>query len=294
MKAAIHCGAHGTEEDRLLKSLLKDADLLLRAGTAVPGPGKYRNLLNESFASADAGGLPAQTGSGLWEAILGSGKAKRAVLSSPHFLGAPRNGLKGSRLYPDAAQRLQLIETLFPEDELELFLCIRDPGAFLPALLKKTAPQRVRDLLAGAELFQLRWSGLLSEIRQAVPSAPITVWCYEDLPFIWEDILRAMAALPPEPPLAGALDMVRSIMPEEAGRRLASYLNEIPDMSAAQKRRVTTAFLDKFALDDALEEELDLPGWTEELVETLAGIYEQDLEVIRGIGGVNLIEPGAA
>ena len=62
-------------------------------------------------------------------------------------------------------------------------------------------------------------------------------------------------------------------------------------MSEAQKRRVITAFLDKYALEEEIEEELDMPGWTEELVERMTALYDADVEIIRAMPGVTFITP---
>ncbi|MCI5096467.1 MAG: hypothetical protein MRY77_09145 [Rhodobacteraceae bacterium] len=62
-------------------------------------------------------------------------------------------------------------------------------------------------------------------------------------------------------------------------------------MPVVQKRRVMGAFLDKFAIDDMVEDELDLEGWTEELVDEMTERYEEDTYVIQQMPGVNLIAP---
>ena len=62
-------------------------------------------------------------------------------------------------------------------------------------------------------------------------------------------------------------------------------------MSEPQKRRVIAAFLDKFALDEEIEEELDMPGWTEETVEELTALYDADTAVIEQLPGVKFITP---
>ncbi len=73
--------------------------------------------------------------------------------------------------------------------------------------------------------------------------------------------------------------------------RFKDYLNEHPGMSEIQKRRVIAAFLEKFGLEDELEEELDLQGWTEELVQSLTEAYDEDVFLIERIPGVTLITP---
>ena len=51
------------------------------------------------------------------------------------------------------------------------------------------------------------------------------------------------------------------------------------------------AFLDKFALDEEIEEELDMPGWTEELVAELTEVYDEDVLAIQRIPGVTVLTP---
>ena len=42
---------------------------------------------------------------------------------------------------------------------------------------------------------------------------------------------------------------------------------ENPPQSEIQRRRILGAFLDRYAIDTEIEEELDLPGWTPDLIE---------------------------
>jgi len=62
-------------------------------------------------------------------------------------------------------------------------------------------------------------------------------------------------------------------------------------MTTAEHPRVIAAFLDKYVIDDALEEELDMPSWTEELVEEMTEIYDEDVARIQEIPGVRVILP---
>ena len=45
------------------------------------------------------------------------------------------------------------------------------------------------------------------------------------------------------------------------------------------------------ALEDEIIEELDLPGWTDQLVGELTDIYEEDVLDISRMPGVQLISP---
>ena len=48
MRIVYHLGAHCTDDERLLRCLLKNRDLLAKQGIVVPGPTRYRTLLRET------------------------------------------------------------------------------------------------------------------------------------------------------------------------------------------------------------------------------------------------------
>ena len=62
-------------------------------------------------------------------------------------------------------------------------------------------------------------------------------------------------------------------------------------MSEAQKRRVIIAFLDKYALEEEIEEELDMPGWTEDVVDEMSKTYDEDVATIAAMPGVRVLMP---
>ncbi|WP_264212953.1 hypothetical protein [Leisingera thetidis] len=291
MQVIIHCGAHATEEDLLLKALLKNAGALSGQGTAVPGPGKYRTLLRECMEAMKNGAAAEDAPDVLWDAILDDGQAGRVILSNPHFFGSPRLSLAGCSLYPEAEQRLQALQQLFANDQLEIFMALRNPATFLPALFANSSRATVRKILRDCDPVQVRWSGLVERIRQAVPEMPVTVWCYEDLPMIWGQVLRDLGGMEMTAPVKGGLDLLEALMQPAGMARLRSYLAAHPEMPEIHRRRVYAAFLEKFARLDALEEELDLPGWTGALVEEMSEIYEEDLYTVQRMPGVALIAP---
>ena len=80
-------------------------------------------------------------------------------------------------------------------------------------------------------------------------------------------------------------------MSREGMRRFRAYLRDHPNLTDTQKKRVMIAFLDKYALAEKLEEELDLPGWTGDLVEELTEIYDNDIARLTEIPDLRLITP---
>lgn len=289
MQVIIHAGAHETEEDRVLKTLLRNGDLAAKRGVAVPGPSKFRNLLNGCVEAVLNGGAVAQSSDVLWDAILEAEQVDRVILSNPHFFGAPRQAVEMHSFYPEAEMRMGALKTLFPQDQLELHFGVRDPASLLPALVKGTDPKRGGNLLDRCAPLSLQWSNLLMRLRTAVPDIPITVWVYEDMPMIWGQVIRGMLGVGDQERIAGGMDLLASIMSTEGMQRLRSYLHEHRDMGEAHKQRVIAAFLGKYAIDEAIEEEVDLPGWTDALMAELTRRYEADLDEIARIPGVTLL-----
>ncbi|TNF21761.1 MAG: hypothetical protein EP318_05660 [Rhodobacteraceae bacterium] len=291
MKIVLHAGAHATDDDRLLRCLLRNADDLRDKGVAIPGPSRYRQLLSGALSALSKADPAPEARDILLESVLSEDHSHfdRLVLSHEHMFCVPKIALGAGRIYPRAEERLANAARLFRDDEIALFLGIRNPATWLPAVFAQT-PHRAFDLfLNGADPAWLRWSELIERIRRTLPDLPITVWCNEDSPLIWGEIVRAMAGLPSGTRITGAFDLLARIMTKEGMVRFRAYLKAHPGLAEPQKRRVMIAFLDKYALDEAVEEELDIPGWTEDYVAGLSEMYERDVDAIAGIDRVTLI-----
>lgn len=291
MQVIFHTGAHCTDEERLLRCLLRNKDDFSQRGISIPGPSRYRPLLKDAFKAMESAPPAENARDVLIDAILDEEVADRMVLSNEHFFGSQRFAVAGNQLYPLAAERMTHLRALFRFDQLEMFMAIRNPASLLPLVLTNAAPRKLRDLEQNTEPRALRWSQTLTSIRELVPDVPLTVWCNEDTPLIWGQVLREIAGLDPTVAIAGGFDLVSEIMTEEGMRRFDEYLADHPNLTEMQTRRVIAAFLDKFAIEDAVEDELDLPGWTHELVEEMTEIYDEDVQRIQHIPGVQLIAP---
>ncbi len=293
MQVILHTGAHCTDEDRVLKCLLRNADTWRHEGIAVPGPGKYRQLLTDAVNSM-ANAEPAPDARDvLLDTILtvDPENVDRLVLSHENLFSVPKLLLGGGRLYRKAESRLQMICDLFQGDEVELFMGLRDPATFLPAVFAATPHETLESFLNGVDPAYVRWSDLIRRIRTDVPQVPITVWCNEDTPLIWGEVIREMAGIELTRKIIGAFDVFSDIISTEGMKRFRAFLKEHPNINEMQKRRVMSAFLDKYALDEAIEEELDLPGWDEAYVDALTDLYDQDMDLIASMPGVTVIAP---
>ena len=291
MDLILHTGVHYTEEERLLKSLLRNASTLNERGVAVPVPSTYRALIRDTLNAMHKTPAAPQARDVLLDAFLDDAQAQRVVLSDANLFRAPGTAMIGGMLYQHAPVRIMRMAQLFAQDRIEVFMGIRNPATLLPILHGATHRGTDAEFWGGKSPLDIKWSDTILALRAGAPEIPITVWCNEDAPVIWGQILRDLAGLDENTKISGAFDLLSSIMSKEGMVRFRSYLEAHPDLSELQRRRVVAAFLDKFALEEAIEEELDMPGWDDALVEQITENYDADVALIETIPGVRVIWP---
>lgn len=291
MQIVYHIGANCTDQDRLLKSILKNADNLSKQGIKVPGPGKYRRLLRETLEALDGNPPVAEAREILLDAILDDEQCNRLVLSHAQFMCVHRRVFEGGALYRLAETKLRSLASLFPEDEIDIFMGIRNPATFIPAVFHESPADDFARFMHGVAPETVRWSDLIAQIKTVLPKANLTVWCNEDTPLIWAQLIREISGVDPLTKITGGFDLLSTIISPEGMRRFVTYIKAHPPQTEVQKRRIIAAFLEKYALDDQIEDEIDLPGWTDETVETLSALYEDDIDRIERMTGVDFITP---
>ena len=291
MKLVLHVGVHFTEEERLMKCLLRNADAFAAQGTMVPGHSRYRGILRETLNAMVSAPPSEMARDVLMDAFLDEGEAERVILSDANFFRTPKSAVEGGILYPAGPVRMMRMVEIFARDEVEIFMAIRNPATLLPILYSKSDGKDLEAFWGGHDPRDVLWSQTIGLLREAVPNVPITVWCNEDTPLLWGHIIRQMAGLPDDRKIIGGFDLLSSIMSDEGMKRFRAYLKDHPVMTEHQKRRAIAAFLDKYALEGEVEEELDMPGWTEELVEDMTEAYDEDVATIATIPGVRVLLP---
>ena len=291
MKIVLHAGAHATDEGRLYRCLSQNRDLLAKHGTEIPEPSDYQNLIRDVLHGAWQAGISEDTRDVLLDAILKDDTPERLILTNQRFFGTAKMAAYGGILYETAETRLGFYQRMFLGDQIELFMGMCNPATFLPQLLAATQFTTMDQFLCDKSPLDIRWSDLIRRMREAAPNIGITIWCNEDTPLIWGRIMREMAGMKPGQPMKGAYSMMREIMRPEGMKRFKAYLTEKTGLSEAQKCHVAAAFLEKYAVEDALDHEIDVPGWSHEMVERMTEIYDEDMAVISRIPNVNLITP---
>ena len=128
-------------------------------------------------------------------------------------------------------------------------------------------------------------------LRNAFPDLPMFLWCNEDTPFIWGQIIRTLTNLPYPQKIRGDFDLYQDILPADAFARFQQYLETHPSMNVSQLKKVMFAFAERFALPDVMDEVIDAPNWTDTLIEKLTIIYDKDIEAIARIPKTQLLLP---
>ncbi len=287
MEIAIHLGAHCTDEDLILRTLADNPGAMTAAGVVIPPANRARPAIRKALQ----GGTQILPGMGnpLVADLMDGVPGRRMVLSYEGFLGAYAKVLSGPSIYAEAGQRAAMLRNLFPGHDITFFLAVRNPATFVPALFEASTVDDFGTFLSGHDLANVTWSGPVAAIRAACPEAPLTVWCNEDLPLIWPDILRAVAGV--EGDTGGADAILRQIMTRDGFQRFQAYLRDNPPAGLSTWRKIVTAFLGKYADAAKTEPEIALPGWSDGMIAGLSDLYEQDVARLRAMGDITFIAP---
>lgn len=290
MEIALHIGANCTEGERLLRSLLRNADRLARGGVAVPAPSRYRPALRSATLAQVRGQGAGNARDLLLDAMLEGQEPRRMVLSNPAFMSLPPWAMEGGFLV-SAGPKLRAAGDIFAEDRIEAFLAVRNPATWLPAVFAQSRGPSFEEFTGGADPLSLRWSDLVGRLREAAPAVPLTVWCNEDAVLVWGEVMARLAGLPPGEALEGRFDLMAAVAAEEGMERLDRYVAEHPGQTLAQERRIVGAVLGKYAIAGRVTEEVDVPGWDAGLVDEMTRLYEADLGLLARMDGVTLVTP---
>ena len=295
MHLVFHVGAHATDDERLIRTLAANPEAMAKAAAHAPAPGVYRTALRDTLIALR--GQPADEAmqQALRSACLRGldTPVERLVFSYENFMALPNRAIGPSGLYPAAADKLPPLANLFPQARTEFFLGLINPAVLIGALLARQTGRSYAEMMAGHTPQALRWGPVVARMAQAArqAGASLVVWCNEDLPLILPEVLRAMSGVADATPLAGEMALVEDLMDPEGARRLRAYLAQHPPQTVAQRRKVVIAFMEKFARPEAMQTDLPLPGWTDDVVEEITALYEEDVAQIAALEGVRLIAP---
>ncbi len=291
MRIVYHLGMHCTDDERLIKCLLVNRGALSAEKIAVPGPARYRSLLRDTAVSLQGRRASIETQDLLLDEILEDADLPdRLVLSWENFIAFPQWAVREA-LYPTAGERLLALTRIFPDHGAEFHLAIRNPASFLPELLRRLGNKSYAEMMGGCDPRDLFWSEMIEDIVTRNPNVPVHVWCDEDTPLIWPEVLQIVTGHSDAITLADTDSLLATLFSGHAMKRMNDLMEKTPHMTVARRRRITGSFLTKLALPQRMTAQFDLPGWTADLVEAMTLQYDQDLDRIIALPGVTLTLP---
>jgi len=215
------------------------------------------------------------------------------VFSDPRFICNTSKIWHDFLFYGKAGFKTAWLRQAFDQHEAEFFLSIRNPASFLSELLKHDAPMTLDEHLQGAEPGAMYWSDVIRRIRGSNPQTPITVWCNEDAPVIWPLVLAAVAGVETDVPLAGSDTLAKPLLTPAGKASLAAAIGDPISAPVPQIMQALERHIEFYADPEALQQEIDIPGWDEIHVETMTIAYEEDLDRIAAMEGVVFLRPDA-
>ena len=117
---------------------------------------------------------------------------------------------------------------LFPEDQTHLFLALRNPATFIPAMMAEAKTDNLNFIMNKSDPRALQWSDLLKSIHERFLALPMTTWCTEDTPFIWGQLMRLVGGFSPSTPMVGSYSLIESIRSEEGSLVFRPIWKNIP------------------------------------------------------------------
>lgn len=291
MQIAFHCGVHGTDLYRMVKALLQNRDWLLRNGIEPLTPSNHRDVFLEAINALQGAPATREMQQVMLDTLLEVDNPRRMICSTPTFLGTVRRVISPQGLYAAAGEKMAALANLFPDAEVEFFLALKNPATLIPFIVEQKNSPPYAELMAGVDIAQLSWTSAIRRILAALPGRRVVVWCHEDTPLIWPEVVRRIATMPSDVPLRAGLQILGDIMQPEGIHMIRDALSQEQRLTVANRRRIFSEALAKYALPQHLDIEINLPGWTQELVDQITAQYDRDVAEIAALPGIEFITP---
>lgn len=287
---AFYLGTHGTEPDRVVRTLMQNRDWMLANGTEPVPPSRHRGIFEEALGSLKGAPATPEMEEVILDAILDLDAPGRIICSQPALLGVPARCLAPPGFYMAAGQKMLAAANLFPSYQTEFFLALRNPATLVPHLAGLIAPRTLDQVAGGQPPESMRWAPAVRQMLQALNGRRLVLWCHEDTPLIWPEVMRRLAGMPASVPLKGGLAVLAEILTEAGLAELREQL-AAGSLTIAARRDLFSAALVNHARPEAIETVIDLPGWTQAQIDRMTHDYDEDVAEIAALSGVEFITP---
>ncbi|MFB9225239.1 hypothetical protein [Paracoccus cavernae] len=291
MQIVFHCGVHGTDQDGVLKTLFQNRDWLTRNGIEAIPRSRHRGIFEKALDSLRGGAATREMQETMLDAILDNDNIQRVICSQPGFIGLPARVISPEGLIAPAGDKMAALGNLFADAEVEFFLALKNPATLLPYVVKNIPDRSYEQIMGGIPPETLRWGPAIRRILQRIGRHRLVLWCHEDTPLIWPEVIRRIAAMPGDVPLKAGLQVLGDILHPDGIRMIRDEMSKHERMTIATRREIFEAALAIHALPEKIEAPVHLPGWTQELIDEMTDDYDRDVAEIAALPGVEFIAP---
>lgn len=291
MQVVFHCGAHGTDLYRMVKTLMQNRDWLLKNGIEPLTPNRHRDIFGEALNALNGAAASEEMQQVMLDAILDSDQPHRIICSTPTFLGKAERAIAPDGLYATAGERMAALANLFPAAEIEFFMALKNPATLLPFVFAQDGSGSYDQIMAGLPPERLRWAPAIRRIQAAIPGCRLVLWCHEDTSLIWPEVVRRIATMPSDVPLKAGLQVLGDILRPEGIQMIRDEMTRQERLTIESRRAIFSAALAQFALPEQMEVAVTLPGWTQDLIDHLSDLYDEDVAEIAALPGIEFITP---
>ncbi len=291
MQVVFHCGVHGTDLYRMVKTLMQNRDWLMNNGIEPLTPNKHRDVFGDALGALNGGPSTPEMEQVMLDAILDSDHPRRIICSTPTFLGKAERAISADGLYATAGDKMAALANLFPNADTEFFLALKNPATLIPFVFSQEGSGSYDQVMAGLPPERLRWAPAIRRIQAAIPDHRLVVWCHEDTSLIWPEVVRRIATMPSDVPLKAGLQVLGDILRPEGIQMIRDEMAKQERLTVESRRAIFSAALARYALPDQMEVEVSLPGWTQDLVDHISDLYDEDVAQIAALPGIEFITP---
>ncbi len=291
MQIVFQLGVHCTDDGRLVRSILRSRAALDDKGIYVPGPRRYRSLLRETLTILGGTRASEDVEQLLLDSLIDSDGVERMLLFHENLITLPQRAIAEDGLYATLASRIAWIRNLFPSHEVEFHMALCNPATLIPTIALRHGAQDYETITAGVDVSRLSWLSTIRRTLEANPDIGLTLWCNEDTPLIWPDLLRSLSALPAATAMEGDLDMADALLTDEGISALRTELLAVSSNDFAERRDKISQALESHGKPEEMAVEVSLPGWNDSLIAQLTARYLADCAEIAELPGVRFIEP---
>jgi hypothetical protein len=292
MDLRLHIGVHRTATQHLRIVLRNNKALLEAEGICLPEPEfaerAFATAVRRMKAKEDVGEINAE----LMSALTQDREFRRIILVDPNIAGTLMRPIGTEFFYPRVATTVSRILTAIDGLPMRLFVGLRNPATFVPSCysagMRHNPDVSFGKFVSESNLHGLRWSDFLHRAQLKNADLGMTVWRFEDYPYIWRDVVQALTGIKNREELVGTSDRVNSGLSLRGAILMHQYLQEHPVQTRTQFEKVAAAFDQKFPSTRGHNDPIH---WPEELTEGMSENYEDDWYYIERMENVQTIQP---